>query len=68
MKNVYQNEKVKHSVHCSSVDCFLSGKEHVSVFHFDTNKVAYFAETLHDAAKMWVKGGQKELHNVGRVG
>lgn len=65
----YQNPVVKHSVHCSSVDCFLDKKvEHVAVFHFDTDEATYYAQSLHDAAVMWVEGGMKQLNNVGKQG
>lgn len=67
---IFQNKDVEHSFYCCSVTCLLDNKEqrHVSVFHFDTAKKSYLAETLNDAAKMWAADGQQELIDVGRVG
>lgn len=72
MKNIFQNKDVEHSFYCHSVSCLLNedGKKHrhVSVWYFDTKTESYNAETLHQAAIMWVAGGQKELLEVGKIG
>jgi len=69
---VYQNEKVKHSAHCHSIACLLGETkpkhEHCSLYCFETKKTCYVAESLHEAAMMWVRGGVQELVEVERIG
>ena len=69
MKNIYQNEDVKHSSGCCSVDCLLDGKvRHVRVCAFETKDATYHAETFTEAGNMWVNGGQQELLSIDSLG
>ena len=62
---VYQNDAVKHSVHCNSGICRMFSKEgHVKTVAFCTKDKVYCAETYNDAALMWIADGQKRLEEV----
>ena len=69
MRNHFSDDKVKHSFGCYSVECLLSKlNQHVSIVHFDTKTDCYNAQTLDQAARMWIEDGAKFLENVGRLG
>ena len=69
MKQHFSNETVKHSANCHSVSCLLdTSKNHVPVFYFQTENDCYNAESLDEAARLWVAGGSKKLVSAGRVG